>query len=215
MRTRITTAVVGAVALLTLTACSAEPDAPAAAEPAAQEGAQKATEERLAAAREAAGVPDEPTGAARTELIAAIAEVAPEAAEHEQKAVIAAQNQCAAMHAKAPNDRTHWWSSVVQPYLRLQGNDGWLDDSFVITELHVRTRHQNRGIGRSLITALTDTAAEPRSILSAIDTDSPARALYQALGYRDLARRVHFPSAPRPYAIMGAALPLLRRTPAP
>ncbi|MER5493682.1 hypothetical protein [Streptomyces sp. NPDC002490] len=102
MRTRITTAVVGAVALLTLTACSAEPDAPAAAEPAAQEGAQKATEERLAAAREAAGVPDEPTGAARTELIAAIAEVAPEAAEHEQKAVIAAQNQCAAMHAKAP-----------------------------------------------------------------------------------------------------------------
>ncbi|MER5493918.1 GNAT family N-acetyltransferase [Streptomyces sp. LE64] len=114
-----------------------------------------------------------------------------------------------------PNDRTHWWSSVVQPYLRLQGNDGWLDDSFVITELHVRTRHQNRGIGRSLITALTDTAAEPRSILSAIDTDSPARALYQALGYRDLARRVHFPSAPRPYAIMGAALPLLRRAPAP
>ncbi|MFD8934026.1 GNAT family N-acetyltransferase [Streptomyces sp. NPDC059578] len=113
-----------------------------------------------------------------------------------------------------PNDRTHWWSTVVQPYLRLQGNDGWLDDAFVITELHVRTRHQNRGIGRSLITTITDDAPHPRSILSAIDTESPARALYRALGYRDLARQVHFPSAPRPYVIMGAPLPLLRGEPA-
>ncbi|HZF91846.1 GNAT family N-acetyltransferase [Streptomyces sp.] len=110
-----------------------------------------------------------------------------------------------------PNSRTHWWSTVVEPYLRAQGNEGWLDDSFVITELHVHPRHQNRGIGRALITAITDGAAEPRSILSAIDTDSPARGLYHSLGYQDLARRVLFPSAPRPYAVMGAALPLRRR----
>src|SRR6476659_3874714 len=32
-----------------------------------------------------------------------------------------------------PNDRVHWWSTVVEPYLRGQGNEGWLDDSFVIT----------------------------------------------------------------------------------
>ncbi|SES07171.1 Acetyltransferase (GNAT) family protein [Streptomyces sp. yr375] len=110
-----------------------------------------------------------------------------------------------------PNDRTHWWSTVVQPYLRAEGNEHWLDDSFVITELHVHPAHQNRGAGRALITTITDTAAEPRSILSAIDTESPARALYRALGYQDLARRVLFPSAPRPYAVMGAPLPLLRR----
>ncbi|MFJ3495322.1 GNAT family N-acetyltransferase [Streptomyces sp. NPDC086091] len=110
-----------------------------------------------------------------------------------------------------PNDRAHWWSTVVEPYLRALGNDGWLDDSFVITELHVHPAHQNRGAGRALITALTDTADQPRSILSAIDTDSPARALYHALGYQDLARRVLFPSAPRPYAVMGAPLPLRRR----
>ncbi|MFJ9026093.1 GNAT family N-acetyltransferase [Streptomyces sp. NPDC102259] len=109
-----------------------------------------------------------------------------------------------------PNDRTHWWSTVVQPYLRAQGNEHWLDDSFVITELHVHPDHQNRGAGRALITTLTDTATQPRSILSAIDTDSPARALYHSLGYQDLARRVLFPSAPRPYAVMGAPLPLLR-----
>ncbi|MDI3407223.1 GNAT family N-acetyltransferase [Streptomyces cavernicola] len=110
-----------------------------------------------------------------------------------------------------PNDRAHWWSSVVEPYLRAQGTDFWLDDSFVITELHVHPRHQYRGIGRTLITTLTDAAAQPRSILSAIDTDSPARGLYRSLGYTDLARNVVFPSAPRPYAVMGAPLPLRRR----
>ncbi|MDQ0993367.1 GNAT family N-acetyltransferase [Streptomyces sp. V3I7] len=110
-----------------------------------------------------------------------------------------------------PNDRGHWWSTVVEPYLRAEGNEGWLDHSFVITELHVHPLHQNRGIGRHLITAITDSAAEPRSILSAIDTDSAARGLYHSLGYRDLARQVLFPSAPKPYAIMGAPLPLRRR----
>ncbi|GAA2286066.1 acetyltransferase [Streptomyces ruber] len=110
-----------------------------------------------------------------------------------------------------PNDRTHWWSTVVEPYLRAQGHESWLNDSFVITELHVHPRHQNRGVGRALITGITDGAAEPRSILSAIDTDSPARGLYHSLGYVDLARQVLFPSAPMPYAVMGAPLPLRRR----
>lgn len=109
-----------------------------------------------------------------------------------------------------PNDRTHWWSTVVEPYLRTAGREHWLDDSFVVTELHVHPDYQNRGVGRTLITTLTDGAGLPRSILSAIDTESPARGLYRTLGYRDLARPVHFPSAPRPYVVMGAPLPLLR-----
>lgn len=109
-----------------------------------------------------------------------------------------------------PNDRTHWWSTVVEPYLRMRGHGDWLDDSFVITELHVHPRHQQHGIGRALITTITDGAEQPRSILSAIDIDSPARHLYRSLGYQDLARQVHFPSAPRPYAVMGAPLPLPR-----
>lgn len=110
-----------------------------------------------------------------------------------------------------PNDRSHWWSTVVEPYLRDAGNEAWLDDSFTITELHVLPAYQGRGIGRRLITALTDEVTQPRSILSAIDTESRARTLYRHLGYRDLARRVLFPSAPSPYAVMGAFLPLRRR----
>ncbi|MFG2227128.1 GNAT family N-acetyltransferase [Streptomyces sp. NPDC048644] len=109
-----------------------------------------------------------------------------------------------------PNDRAHWWSTVVEPYLRSEHLDHWLDDSFVITELHVHPAYQHRGIGRRLITGITDTAGQPRSILSAIDTESHARSLYRSLGYRDIARRVLFPSAPTPYAVMGAPLPLLR-----
>ncbi len=72
-----------------------------------------------------------------------------------------------------PNDRAQWWSTVVEPYLRATGTDGWLDDSFVITELHVHPGHQQRGIGRTLITTITDAVDHPRSILSAIDKDSP------------------------------------------
>ncbi|MCJ1679955.1 GNAT family N-acetyltransferase [Streptomyces sp. APSN-46.1] len=109
-----------------------------------------------------------------------------------------------------PNDRTHWWSTIVEPYLRAAGHEDWLDGSFVITELHVHPGFQGHGVGRTLLTRITDSAAEPRSILSAIDTESPARGLYRALGYRDLARRVHFPSASLPYAVMGAELPLPR-----
>ncbi|MGW6457320.1 GNAT family N-acetyltransferase [Streptomyces sp. NPDC055078] len=109
-----------------------------------------------------------------------------------------------------PNDRTHWWSTVVEPYLRRTGTDDWLDDSFVITELHVHPDFQFHGIGRALITTITDAVDQTRSILSAIDTESPARGLYRRLGYRDLARQVMFPSAPSPYAVMGAPLPLLR-----
>ncbi|GAA2668515.1 GNAT family N-acetyltransferase [Streptomyces aculeolatus] len=109
-----------------------------------------------------------------------------------------------------PNNRVYWWSTVVQPYLRAVGEDRWLDDTFVITELHVHPAFQQRGIGRELITRITDTAAEPRSLLSAIDVESPARHLYRQLGYRDLARRVVFPGAPSPYVVMGAELPLLR-----
>ncbi|MDT3400719.1 GNAT family N-acetyltransferase [Streptomyces sp. B1866] len=110
-----------------------------------------------------------------------------------------------------PNDRTHWWSTVVEPYLRTAGHEDWLEDSFVITELHVHPGFQGRGIGRTLITALTEGTDLPRSLLSAIDTDSPARHLYRSLGYRDLARPVLFPSAPSAYAVMGAPLPLRRR----
>jgi ribosomal protein S18 acetylase RimI-like enzyme len=107
-----------------------------------------------------------------------------------------------------PNDRAHWWSSVIEPYLAANGNEGWLDDAFSVTELHVHPRFQGVGLGRALITTLCGASGLPRSILSAVDRETPARALYRSLGYRDLARRVLFPNTLLPYAVMGANLPL-------
>ncbi|WP_406203674.1 GNAT family N-acetyltransferase [Kitasatospora sp. NBC_01560] len=109
-----------------------------------------------------------------------------------------------------PNRREHWWSTVIQPYLEAHANGDWLDGVFAITELHVLPEFQGRGIGSSLIRGLCERSGLSRSILSAIDTETPARRLYRSLGYRDLARAVHFPNTDRLYAVMGAPLPLLR-----
>jgi ribosomal protein S18 acetylase RimI-like enzyme len=106
-----------------------------------------------------------------------------------------------------PNDRSHWWSSVIEPHLESNGNGIWLDQSFSVTELHVHPERQGRGLGRLLITTLCAGTSLPRSILSAIDRDTPARALYRSLGYRDLANHVMFPNTAVPYAVMGAPLP--------
>jgi ribosomal protein S18 acetylase RimI-like enzyme len=112
-----------------------------------------------------------------------------------------------------PNDRAHWWSSVIEPYLVANGHGIWLDDSFSVTELHVHPRYQGMGLGRALITTLCAASPLPRTILSAVDRETPARALYRSLGYQDLARRVMFPNTPLPYAVMGAPLPLPVRSP--
>jgi ribosomal protein S18 acetylase RimI-like enzyme len=106
-----------------------------------------------------------------------------------------------------PNDRAHWWSSVIEPYLEVNGYGLWLDHSFSVTELHVHPEYQGLGFGRRLITTLCAGSSLPRTILSAVDHDTPARALYRSLGYQDLARRVMFPNTPVPYAVMGAPLP--------
>lgn len=107
-----------------------------------------------------------------------------------------------------PNQREHWWSTVIQPYLEAGGYGDWLDDVFAVTELHVLPAFQGCGVGTSLIRTLCERSGEPRSILSAIDAETPARRLYRSLGYRDLARAVRFPNTVRPYVVMGAQLPL-------
>lgn len=110
-----------------------------------------------------------------------------------------------------PNLREHWWSTVIEPYLEARGHGDWLDGSFAVTELHVLPQYQGRGLGSSLIRSLCEQSGLRRSILSAIDAETPARRLYRSLGYRDLARAVRFPATDRPYAVMGADLPLRNR----
>ncbi|MFJ1758004.1 GNAT family N-acetyltransferase [Kitasatospora sp. NPDC088134] len=107
-----------------------------------------------------------------------------------------------------PNRRDHWWSTVIEPYLAARGHEGWLDGVFAVTELHVLPEFQGLGVGTRLIRSLCGRSGLDRSILSAIDAETPARRLYRSLGYRDLAPAVRFPNTARPYAVMGAHLPL-------
>jgi GNAT superfamily N-acetyltransferase len=108
-----------------------------------------------------------------------------------------------------PNLKDQWWSLVIEPYLARTGHADWLDDAFVVGELHVLPLWQGLGIGRTLLSLLCQGQERTRILLSAVDDDTPARRLYFGVGFVDLARPVLFPGNAKPYAVMGAELPLL------
>lgn len=108
-----------------------------------------------------------------------------------------------------PNRKDQWWSMVIEPYLARTGHADWLDDAFVVGELHVLPEWQGRGIGRTLLSLLCQGQDRTRILLSAVDEDTPARRLYYGVGFVDLAAPVLFPGNVRPYCVMGAELPLL------
>jgi ribosomal protein S18 acetylase RimI-like enzyme len=123
-------------------------------------------------------------------------------------AVLADSDRLVGFGYGMPNDREHWWSTVIEPYLDRAGHEHWLDDAFAVTELHVLPGYQGIGLGRALISTLCTGVPQSRTILSAIDRETPARRLYRSLGYIDLARPVLFPNTFLPYTVMGAPLPL-------
>ena len=109
--------------------------------------------------------------------------------------------------------RGQWWHDLVRSALISRWGHAaaieWLDDSFEVAEVHVHPGYQRRGIGRRLLYLLTGGRAERTAVLSTMDTNSPARRLYRSLGFTDLLTGYRFSGAPVPYAVMGAALPLL------
>jgi hypothetical protein len=106
-----------------------------------------------------------------------------------------------------------WWHDLVRSALITSSGHGaateWLDDSFEVAEVHVHPEYQRRGIGRRMLYRLTGGRAERTAVLSTMDANSPARRLYRSLGFTDLLTGYRFSGAPVPYAVMGAALPLL------
>jgi GNAT superfamily N-acetyltransferase len=109
--------------------------------------------------------------------------------------------------------RGQWWHDLVRSALISRWGHAaaieWLDDSFEVAEVHVHPGYQRRGIGRRMLYLLTGGRAERTAVLSTMDTNSPARRLYRSLGFTDLLTGYRFSGAPVPYAVMGAALPLL------
>lgn len=106
------------------------------------------------------------------------------------------------------NEPGQWWHDQIARAMRATGSGGWLEDAFVLVELHVHPRFQRRGIGRRLLTALLAERPERHVLLSAHDLDTPARRLYRRVGFVDLLTDFRFAGTAQPFVVMGAALPL-------
>ncbi|MFF4020927.1 hypothetical protein [Streptomyces sp. NPDC001843] len=95
-----------AVTALALAACSSNDsggrdDAKPEASAKATATGQDLTHQQRHDARAAAGIPPEPTGAKRAELLRALAAANPDTVKYEDKAVDAARNQCSAINSGA------------------------------------------------------------------------------------------------------------------
>lgn len=103
MSIRTTTVTVVALACA-LTACSSSTGTDQeGSKPSKTSSSKELTEEEKEDALAAAGFPKEPVGAARAELLRALAAANPDIVMYEDKAVDAARNQCSAINGGAGN----------------------------------------------------------------------------------------------------------------
>ncbi|WP_329438200.1 hypothetical protein [Streptomyces canus] len=94
MRTRITIAAITAALAVTLVGCNSSDDD---SKPKATKSSSQPRVD-VSAAEKAAGIPAEPTGAKRAELLRALAAANPDIVKYEDKAIDAARNQCSALN---------------------------------------------------------------------------------------------------------------------
>jgi ribosomal protein S18 acetylase RimI-like enzyme len=101
-----------------------------------------------------------------------------------------------------------WWHDLVRRAIDQQTAQEWLTDAFELSELHVLPEYQGQGIGRRILTALAEGLPQQVMLLSTPDSDTRAFRLYRDTGFVDLARNYLFPGDVRPFAVLGARLPL-------
>ncbi len=101
-----------------------------------------------------------------------------------------------------------WWHDLVRKALAPELAAHWLADAFELSELHVLPTYQGQGLGRALLVELADVVPNSALLLSTPDTETRAFRLYRSLGFRDLRRHYLFPGDSRPFAVLGAELPL-------
>lgn len=101
-----------------------------------------------------------------------------------------------------------WWHDQVARALDPSTAEQWLRAGLELCELHVTPARQGAGLGRTMLLRLLETAPHPAVLLSTPEGESRAWRLYRSLGFVDLARNHLFPGDSRPFAVLGAALPL-------
>lgn len=106
-----------------------------------------------------------------------------------------------------------WWHEQVRRGLMavspLAVVDEWLTDYFELTELHVLPRAQGRGLGEDLLRRLLEGVPSSRVLLSTPEGPSKAWKLYRRVGFVDVLRHYQFTGDPRPFAVLGRALPVV------
>ncbi len=101
-----------------------------------------------------------------------------------------------------------WWHDLVRRAVSADVAAEWLRNAFELSELHVLPDFQGRRIGRELLVELAASIPHSAMLLSTPDADTRAFHLYRSLGFVDLARNYLFPGDSRPFAVLGARLPL-------
>jgi ribosomal protein S18 acetylase RimI-like enzyme len=96
------------------------------------------------------------------------------------------------------------------PFHETDVETGWfaeeLAGQFAVVWIAVRPDRRGRGLGRELLERLLDGAGTERAWLVTHDLDTPARALYRSLGFRELGRGpLGWHDADR--VVLGAELP--------
>ena len=116
-----------------------------------------------------------------------------------------------------------WWQQQVVHGLRRRGPEAaraqeLLTDYFELTELHIHPGAQGHGLGEALARRLLAGRTEAHVLLSTPEINGEANRawrLYRRLGFDDVIRDYHFAGDPRPFAILGRALPLEQPVGAP
>ena len=106
-----------------------------------------------------------------------------------------------------------WWHDLVRRAVTDEFAAEWLPDAFELSEMHVLPHYQGAGIGRRLLTSLAAAIPHRSMLLSTPDADTRAFRLYRSVGFADLARGHRFPGDARPFAVLGAWLPLVDAAP--
>jgi ribosomal protein S18 acetylase RimI-like enzyme len=101
-----------------------------------------------------------------------------------------------------------WWHDLVRRALTRDAAKDWLTNAFELSELHVLPEYHGHGIGRQLLSSLAAGIPHANMLLSTPDADTRAFRLYRSVGFVDLARNYLFPGDARPFAVLGARLPL-------
>ncbi len=109
-----------------------------------------------------------------------------------------------------------WWQQQVVQGLRRAGMpnteiERLVASYFELTELHIHPEAQGRGLGEALARRLLDNRDETLVLLSTPEVNGEgnrAWRLYRRLGFTDVIRDYHFAGDPRPFAVLGRALPL-------